>query len=592
MRQEKQKINVIVGHVHFQTTKKILSSISGSIFQDILSGSTTNASIQFLHDTLYINRNPTHFHHILNFLKAGGFPVTLPNSASGKNALAIEAAYYGLSDLVQILQPIHEIDYEGLLPFQIKLIRDKETQARFLFPQFPIPSSAPPFQDLLCLISSPTSYPSNEEFNTLHHLQQIIPLPLCHNTLPPASTYQNEILFRTETILQQIPGRPVTVPSIEDFRSNFNSQHHDLLNSLDPILKTGNMIIAGGAIVRALSIQQDIPSTTNDPSSPIWNGDIDIFFYGITAPKATQLTHDIFLALPGETWFIVRGKHVVNIMRDYKPTNRNHLQKRETIQIILRLYKSPLEILYGFDVDCCSCAYDGHNLWMSERCKVAFETKRNILNPLHSWPKQPSYEIRLAKYGARGFHVWVPGLQREIVRWNCINKFLFADLTGLARLLKLDLAFHHEPHHLPPPKMSPPQTNNYPTPMTSTPSETILQHLQNTITKNTNYYGQHTTHTIVPSVYSILETSWDGSTLPSSTEPTLTRHLAWQQILHHNVTQPCTLPAHMTDAWTTHDHFRTNRHKDILKYDLDIIYYQPAYLSNYSSSPTVLPHSL
>lgn len=32
------------------------------------------------------------------------------------------------------------------------------------------------------------------------------------------------------------------------------------------------------------------------------------------------------------------------------------------IQIILRQYKSPAEILMGFDVDCCSVGYDGKNV--------------------------------------------------------------------------------------------------------------------------------------------------------------------------------------------------------------------------------------
>jgi hypothetical protein len=39
------------------------------------------------------------------------------------------------------------------------------------------------------------------------------------------------------------------------------------------------------------------------------------------------------------------------------------------IQIILRLYKSPAEVLLGFDIDCCCFAFDGKNVWTLPRGK-------------------------------------------------------------------------------------------------------------------------------------------------------------------------------------------------------------------------------
>jgi hypothetical protein len=47
------------------------------------------------------------------------------------------------------------------------------------------------------------------------------------------------------------------------------------------------------------------------------------------------------------------------------------------IQIILRSYKCPAEVVYGFDVDCCSILYDGVNYYSTERCYNSHENKIN-----------------------------------------------------------------------------------------------------------------------------------------------------------------------------------------------------------------------
>jgi hypothetical protein len=49
----------------------------------------------------------------------------------------------------------------------------------------------------------------------------------------------------------------------------------------------------------------------------------------------------------------VRSKNAITLVSQYPYRH---------IQIILRLYKSPAEILMGFDVDCCSVGFDGANV--------------------------------------------------------------------------------------------------------------------------------------------------------------------------------------------------------------------------------------
>ena len=58
----------------------------------------------------------------------------------------------------------------------------------------------------------------------------------------------------------------------------------------------------------------------------------------------------------------------------------------------------------------------------------------------HSWPIQPSYELRLAKYAARGFPVAVPGLRMQELDLRAAVEARIVQLKGLARLLHIHLA--------------------------------------------------------------------------------------------------------------------------------------------------------
>jgi len=57
-----------------------------------------------------------------------------------------------------------------------------------------------------------------------------------------------------------------------------------------------------------------------------------------------------FLFVVPDTVICFRSKYAVTLVSKYPYRH---------IQIILRLYKSPAEILMGFDVDCCAVGYDG-----------------------------------------------------------------------------------------------------------------------------------------------------------------------------------------------------------------------------------------
>jgi len=111
------------------------------------------------------------------------------------------------------------------------------------------------------------------------------------------------------------------------------------------------------------------------------------------------------------------------------------------VQIVLRLYESPAEVLLGYDVDCCCLGFDGDRVWALLRAVRAIQYGTNLLNPLHAWPSKASYEFRLVKYALRGYSISVPGL--EDVRLD-LSKILDAPLSklkGCTRLLRLTMAF-------------------------------------------------------------------------------------------------------------------------------------------------------
>ncbi len=83
-----------------------------------------------------------------------------------------------------------------------------------------------------------------------------------------------------------------------------------------------------------------------------------------------------------------------------------------TIQIVLRLYQSPAEILAGFDIDAPCFAFDGRHVITNPRALVALIRQANTIDITR---RSPSYEMRLAKYASRGFEIYFPELKRQDV---------------------------------------------------------------------------------------------------------------------------------------------------------------------------------
>ncbi|KAG9040729.1 hypothetical protein FS837_000244 [Tulasnella sp. UAMH 9824] len=104
------------------------------------------------------------------------------------------------------------------------------------------------------------------------------------------------------------------------------------------------------------------------------------------------------------------------------------------VQIVLRIYQSPAEILAGFDVDCACVAFDGTRVLAAPRAILALMTQ---CNRVAMDRRSPSYEVRLAKYATRGFEIHVPDLRREDFDPTIFERAL-TRVAGLARLLVLE----------------------------------------------------------------------------------------------------------------------------------------------------------
>ncbi|SJL01059.1 uncharacterized protein ARMOST_04375 [Armillaria ostoyae] len=157
-------------------------------------------------------------------------------------------------------------------------------------------------------------------------------------------------------------------------------------------------------------------------SSTIPTSDVDLFLWGMTPEEAEVKIIKIYEAVRDSVpWDVtcIRTKHTVSIHSQYP---------YRSVQIVLRLYTSPSEILTGFDIDA-PCEH----VWANPRAIVAMMRQCNTVDMTR---RSPSYEVRLAKYSSRAFEVYVPTLRREdidptifersIARWPNPRFFLQA----------------------------------------------------------------------------------------------------------------------------------------------------------------------
>ena len=156
-------------------------------------------------------------------------------------------------------------------------------------------------------------------------------------------------------------------------------------------------VIAGGSIVSNLEKHSDV----------------DIFLYGLTEKEAEEVILNFSL----QRYDTCRINHHCASFKIWGTE----------IQIIRRIYKSPAEILYGFDIDCCGILYDGKDIWCTRRAQYAIENKINHFDPERV---SPSYPYRLAKYAARGFKIFLPNFDEKQFDKETFKKYYIKAVEG------------------------------------------------------------------------------------------------------------------------------------------------------------------
>ena len=91
----------------------------------------------------------------------------------------------------------------------------------------------------------------------------------------------------------------------------------------------------------------------------------------------------------------------------------------QTLLIGIRLYKSPAEVILGFDLPCCSICYDGKDVYLTDAGMYAINNKVNIFD-MHRM--SPSYIFRLIKYFSRGYKIILPSFDIKKVNKEKLEK--------------------------------------------------------------------------------------------------------------------------------------------------------------------------
>ncbi|GBG29004.1 BTB/POZ domain-containing protein KCTD7 [Hondaea fermentalgiana] len=248
---------------------------------------------------------------------------------------------------------------------------------------------------------------------------------------------------------------------IEETRFAFDENFKFVTDSVFEELSWENVFLAGGSVLAALQrtpgrINKCAPATSQEyiramsdwhqgcpgsdsveKRSTLCHTDLDLFIYGLkTEEEANAKVKEIADQLGG--FRVKRTKHAITFSSNNRyDSDVDEEYRTPAVQIILRLYESPAEILMGFDIDCCCVGYDGSTVWALPRAIRAISRGFNLIDVAR---RSPTYESRLAKYGKRGFRVAVPGFDRNDISWDFLVKPV-GECIGLARLLRLEVAF-------------------------------------------------------------------------------------------------------------------------------------------------------
>ncbi|KAJ3508217.1 hypothetical protein NLJ89_g5876 [Agrocybe chaxingu] len=253
---------------------------------------------------------------------------------------------------------------------------------------------------------------------------------------PPCHTVDDGYLFPLDPKYRRQSGDPAVAPDLTEFLCNWEAFTTNSLRYMN----WDNVVVAGGSVTACLLPYN--PAFLNNRgesfSTHYPKADVDLFLWGLNEEQAKEKMVQIYEAIrkaaPWKT-IVIRKKNTISIY------SRHPFR---VVQIVLRLYRSPSEILTGFDVDCACVAFDGTHIWANPRATMAFIRQANKIDVSR---RSPSYEFRLAKYADRGFEVRYPSLDRTKIEPSVLDFRKKSYPCGLARLLVLENIAICSPYH-------------------------------------------------------------------------------------------------------------------------------------------------
>jgi hypothetical protein len=405
-----------VGGRRFVTTRETLTRVPDTFFSALFSGrfaTRTDAS-----GAVFIDRAPDHFPLLLEWLRSS----QVPDGHDSRLNLLAEADFYGVQPLIHELEDL--LDGRAYKAACVAAALEgtcfeAETAARAYFAAKhgsygePPPTPPPALNELLL-----------RPFSVKAQGDSFV------DTLDDGSTPL--ILTQHRRVL--VPGARSIVHSKRAFEHQLELFTRGALNDLD---WTG-VLLAGGACLAPLmtlppelaagyregpvladrildtqrcwrtiqyynggsAVDYDDEEPDGRPSfDPYHNlpydakrscfqgGDIDLFLYGLTAEEAFAKVRHIAAVLEanGGVYHIVRTQNAITFIRTWPHRH---------VQIVHRMYDSPLDILCSFDIDCCACGFDGTDVLVLPRARFAINRALNIVDPSR---ESPTYDTRLWK---------------------------------------------------------------------------------------------------------------------------------------------------------------------------------------------------
>ncbi|KAJ7684913.1 hypothetical protein DFH06DRAFT_1277443 [Mycena polygramma] len=194
---------------------------------------------------------------------------------------------------------------------------------------------------------------------------------------------------RTENIFVQ--------PSNEAFKQRWNSMTERLLHGLN----WDNVFVAGGIVLGTLLT----PAVSGANKPEEWqSSDIDIYIHGLGPTLANKKIEHIAAIYqknlpPGSPFLVVRNSQTITLYSEW-PKRR--------VQIVLKLVKSPREVLLNFDLDICGCGWDGNEVYLLPRCARTLETATNtfvmdLINGHYLGDRKATRDKRVFKYASKGY---------------------------------------------------------------------------------------------------------------------------------------------------------------------------------------------